>query len=97
MGKQVRNILEQSVENTLTDDPKTKVEGMNRVSGLTFSFDPKRRFEIEPKGYWFPEVKPILQETYRILTNALLVEGGHRYTTFLSRPNSQSLRIFFRS
>ena len=39
-GAQIRDILEQSVENTFSDDPATKVGGMIQVSGIRFRFDP---------------------------------------------------------
>lgn len=96
-GRQVREILEQSVENVLTDDPKVKVGGMIQVSGLTFRYDPRRRFgerilEVSVGG------KALTPDTaYTVATNSMLADGGHNYTTFTAgverRQHEQQFEI----
>ena len=81
-GGQIRDILEQSIENVLTQDPIEKVGGMIQVSGLAFSY----RADA-PIGQRVQSVildgKPLqFGHAYRVATNALLAEGGHRYEAF---------------
>ena len=45
-GARIIEVLEQAVENVLSDDPAVKVGGMIQVSGLRFSYDDQR-----PKGH----------------------------------------------
>jgi 2',3'-cyclic-nucleotide 2'-phosphodiesterase (5'-nucleotidase family) len=78
-GAEIRTILEQSVNNVLTDDPQQKVGGMIQVSGLRFRYDPRappfrRVHEVSVSG------APLAPDRrYRVATNSLLAEGGHRY------------------
>lgn len=82
-GGQIREVLEQSVENVTTRDVEKKVGGMIQVSGLRFSYDPAGTFgtrvrDIEVNG------RPIEKaQSYMVAVNGLLAEGGHRYATFL--------------
>ena len=82
-GRQIREVLEQSVENVTTSDAEKKVGGMIQVSGLRFSYDPAEAFggrvrDVEVAG------RPIDEAArYRVAVNALLAEGGHRYKTLL--------------
>ncbi len=78
-GAQVREILQQAVENTYSEDPGRKVGGMIQVSGLTFSHDSRRVLEASLSS----------SQVYRVATNSMLAEGGHRYATFLSGKNVQ--------
>lgn len=88
-GTQIRAILEQSVENTFSNDPRTKVGGMIQVSGLTFDFDPagasnSRVLRVQVAG---TDLEP--HKIYRVVTNALLAQGGHRYEVFREGNNRQ--------
>lgn len=81
-GGQLRDILEQSIERTYTDDPTLKVGGLLQVSGLRFSYDPKL-----PKGQRVKEVAindAALDDgkAYRVTTNSLFAQGGHGLSTF---------------
>lgn len=81
-GKQVREVLEQSVENTYSDDPRTKVGGLIQVSGLTWTYNANK-----PRGSRVLEVRVDEAELddkrqYRIATNSMLAEGGHNYSAF---------------
>ncbi len=71
-GAQIREILQQAVENSYSNDPQRKVGGMIQVSGLRFTHDEKRVLEdsLDPS------------RTYRVATNSMLAQGGHRYRTF---------------
>lgn len=83
-GGQIRDVLEQSVENVVTQDVTKKVGGMIQVSGLRFSYEPsapkgKRVRDIEVDG------KRLARGTrYTVAVNALLAEGGHKYAAFKS-------------
>ena len=71
-GAQLREILQQAIENTYSDDPQRKVGGMIQVSGVRFTHDEQRLLDdsLDP------------DRTYRVATNSMLAEGGHHYATF---------------
>ena len=80
-GTQVIEVLEQAVENTLTDDPAAKVGGMIQVGGITFRYDPAlakghRVWHVgRIGGKWEPMAE------YTVVTNSMLAGGGHNYRT----------------
>lgn len=80
-GAQVREVLEQAVENTFSDDPAVKVGGMLQVSGMKFSYDPNRAkgarvwFIERNEGEWDATTE------YVVVTNSMLAQGGHNYQT----------------
>ncbi|MBI3654209.1 MAG: 5'-nucleotidase C-terminal domain-containing protein [Acidobacteria bacterium] len=81
-GAQIREVLEQAIENFTTKEPSQKVGGMIQVSGLTFSYDP-----YEPRGHRVQHIKvgdhPLsTQQRYAIAVNSLLAEGGHHFMAF---------------
>jgi 5'-nucleotidase / UDP-sugar diphosphatase len=81
-GKQIRDILEQSVENVVTKDPKKKVGGMIQVSGVEFTWS-----EGAPAGSRVKDVRIASAaldpaRSYRVATNSMLAGGGHNYSTF---------------
>lgn len=81
-GGQLRDILEQSIERTYTDEPMLKVGGLLQVSGLRFTYDPKL-----PKGQRVKEVAindAALDDgkAYRVTTNSLFAQGGLGLSTF---------------
>lgn len=88
-GNQIREILEQSLENTYTDDPKKKVGGIAQVSGIAFKYKadgtyPHRLVEVRVNN------APLnAQRDYKVATNSMLAEGGHNYKTFLRGRNKQ--------
>ncbi len=80
-GAQVREVLEQAVENAFTDDPAVKVGGMVQVSGLRFRYDQaatkgKRVWSVELTGGTWDDAAE-----YAVATNAMLGAGGHNYKT----------------
>lgn len=86
-GAQIREILEQSLENTYTDDPRKKVGGLVQVSGLHFKYKaenpyPRRITEARVHGK-----KLERKRNYQVATNSLLAGGGHNYKTFLEGKN----------
>lgn len=86
-GAQIREILEQSLENTYTDSSRKKVGGVVQVSGLRFKYQPDNSYphritEITANG------KKLEHERhYQVATNTLLAGGGHNYKTFLEGKN----------
>lgn len=70
------------MENVFTDDPQIKVGGMVQVSGLRFSYHPKRArgqrvSHVErTDGGWDTNAE------YLVVTNSMLAGGGHNYGTF---------------
>jgi 2',3'-cyclic-nucleotide 2'-phosphodiesterase (5'-nucleotidase family) len=81
-GQQLRDIIEQSLENVLTPDASRRVGGMIQVSGLAFGYDPNapasnRLRWVTVQG---EQIEPA--RLYDVATNTLLSEGGHRYRTF---------------
>lgn len=86
-GKEVREILEQSLENTYTDDPKKKVGGLIQVSGLQFSYTDRANFPDRLKEVRVQNGQLDDAREYKVATNELLADGGHSYTTFLRGRN----------
>lgn len=90
-GQQIRTLLEQSLENTYTDEMEIKVGGIIQTSGLNVRFNPKgksmaRLASIQIAG------RPLENDKkYRVVTNSMLAEGGHRYRTFLEGKDRQDL------
>ncbi|EMI22495.1 5'-nucleotidase domain-containing protein, partial [Rhodopirellula maiorica SM1] len=81
-GKQIRDILNQAVENVFTKDIDKKVGGMIQVSGLHFTYDPKRSSGNRIVEIQMQERPWRADRTYRVATNSMLVSGGHRQSTF---------------
>ena len=90
-GAQIREILEQSIENTYTDDPVKKVGGMIQVSGLTLRYDPKGTFGMRIIEAKVNEDALAPERSYLVATNSMLAEGGHNYRTFLDGRDRQEL------
>lgn len=81
-GAQVREVLEQAIENVFTDNVDEKVGGMIQVSGLQFVYDPEL-----PNGKRVVDIrlerdKWAAAKEYLIATNAMLAAGGHHQETF---------------
>ena len=78
-GGQIIEVLEQSVENTFTNDQAVKVGGMIQVSGIRFRYDPKkakgsRVWHVErTEGRWDAKAE------YVVATNTMMAGGGHNY------------------
>lgn len=90
-GRQIKSILEQSIENFSNEDASQKVGGMIQVSGVKFSYDPQR-----PEGRRIQDVmlggKPLqMGARYRVATNSLLAQGGHKYSAFKRGGNPQKV------
>ena len=83
-GEQITEILEQSLKNTYSQDPSTKVGGMIQVSGMEFWYDPQA-LKILRCVVGGREMEPSKQ--YTVATNTMLAEGGHNYRTFLQGRN----------
>lgn len=81
-GADVREVLEQAVENFSAEDPARRVGGVIQVSGLRFVYD-----RAAPRGQRVLEVvvagKPLEDSArYTTAVNGLLAEGGHNYAAF---------------
>lgn len=81
-GRQIRDVLEQSIENFTTQDPAKKVGGMIQVSGLRFSYDPRKARGERVREITVDGAPLTAERDYKVATNALLAEGGHNYRTF---------------
>ena len=81
-GDEIRDVLEQSIENFSTKDPTKKVGGMIQVSGLQFSYNPDAEFNQRVQSVTVQGQPLEPRRWYRVATNALLAEGGHNYKTF---------------
>ena len=82
-GKQIREVLEQSVENVTTRDPSKRVGGMIQVSGLRFGYDASA-----PRGKRVRDIQTdagplLLSASYEVAVNGLLAQGGHNYRAFV--------------
>lgn len=81
-GRQIKSILEQSIENFSAEDPREKVGGMIQVSGLTFAYDPRKRKGARVESINVAGAPLDAAKRYRVATNSLLAEGGHKYDEF---------------
>lgn len=88
-GRQIREILEQSLENTYTDDPQKKVGGLVQVSGIRFKYNAASAYPDRLKEVRVNNAEIDLKQDYKVATNTLLSEGGHRYKTFLQGKDTQ--------
>ncbi len=91
-GAQVREVLEQAIENFTAEDATKKVGGMIQVSGLRFTYDSKA-----PRGSRVLDVtvgaRPLRENgRYRVATNALLAEGGHNYRPFTEAAERREMK-----
>ncbi|QEG38803.1 bifunctional metallophosphatase/5'-nucleotidase [Roseimaritima ulvae] len=78
-GKQIRNTLEQSVENLTAKDPRQRVGGLIQSSGLTWTVNLD-----SPKGAKIKDVKiggVALDDAkqYTVATHSGMLQGIHRY------------------
>lgn len=82
-GRQLGEILEQSLENVLTENATERVGGIIQVSGLAFAYDPKK--PPFNRILWITVQGERLESArlYEVATNSLLSQGGHRYHPFL--------------
>ncbi len=83
-GKQLRETLEQSIENTLTKDPKRKVGGMIQVSGIKFHYDRDRQAGARLLEVRVGDKELRDSQVYQVATNQLIASGGHNYSTLAS-------------
>ncbi|MHB8914447.1 MAG: bifunctional metallophosphatase/5'-nucleotidase [Thiobacillus sp.] len=81
-GGQIRDVLEQSIENFMTQDTTKKVGGMIQVSGLQFSYKPDAPFNQRVQTVTVAGKSLEFARYYAVATNALLAQGGHNYVTF---------------
>jgi 5'-nucleotidase/UDP-sugar diphosphatase len=82
-GTQIREVLEQAIENVFTTDATKKVGGMIQVSGLRFSYDATLSRGGRVKEIFVGD-KPLEKpRSYTVAINALLAEGGHNQKTFI--------------
>lgn len=82
-GSQVRDILEQAVENVFAVDPKAKVGGMIQVAGLRFRYDSSREMGRRVTHVELTGDKWMIEHDYVIATNSMLAKGGHNQRSFL--------------
>ena len=88
-GTQILDVLEQSVTNVFTDDPKLKVGGMIQISGIRFQYDPERALGKRVVKIELTEFKWERDHLYRVATNSMLAKGGHNQRTFLQGQDLQ--------
>lgn len=81
-GEQIREVLEQAIENFSITDVTEKVGGMIQVSGLKFRYDPglERGDRVKEITIGGREIAP--RRHYAVAINGLLAEGGHNYEAF---------------
>lgn len=81
-GVQIREVIEQSIENFSTQDTTRKVGGMIQLSGLQFAYDPNA--PRNGRVLWATVAGRTLEpgRRYSVAANALLAGGGHNYSAF---------------
>lgn len=94
-GKQLRDTLEQSVENTLTKDPRRKVGGMIQVSGLRFEYDAGLPFGHRMRSIRIGDRELSPERIYAVATNQMLASGGHNYSTLAAARDRAELQSQF--
>lgn len=81
-GTQIRQVLEQAIENFMSTDVTRKVGGMIQVSGLRFSYDPEAPPYRRVKEITVGNRALAPAGSFTVAVNALLAEGGHNYKWF---------------
>ncbi len=81
-GDQIRQVLEQAIENFTTKDTSKKVGGMIQSSGLQFSYKPEAAQDQRVQKVTVGGVALDPQRQYTVAVNGLLAEGGHNYSPF---------------
>lgn len=81
-GQQIREVLEQAIENFSTTDVTEKVGGMIQVSGLQFQYDPESERGDRVKNITIGDRELVPRRHYAVAINGLLAEGGHNYEEF---------------
>lgn len=81
-GYQIRQVLEQSIENFTTKDTTKKVGGMIQVSGLKFSYDPEAQQHQRVQMVIVAGQALEPRRRYTVAVNSLLAGGGHNYKAF---------------
>ena len=81
-GSAIHAILEQTLQNILSEDPSERVGGIIQVSGLNVRYDPhgsvqRRVREVSVNN---ESLKP--DRLYRVATISSLANGGYNYRTF---------------
>jgi 5'-nucleotidase / UDP-sugar diphosphatase len=94
-GGQIRDILEQSLENVYASDPRKRVGGIVQVSGMRFSYDPQgatmqRVRNISLDRDWFD-----LERSYRVATESVLADGGYNCRQFRYGEDSEDYGDLF--
>ena len=89
-GAQILAVLEQSVENTSTDDPQKRVGGMIQVSGLQFAYDWQNKTRDHITSVRVANGEALdPKKVYTVATNSLLADGGCNYRAFLQGKERQ--------
>lgn len=90
-GAQIKEILEQSLENIYTEDPRMKVGGIVQVSGLNVKYKRSAPYGKRVSRVMIGDRSLEPTRRYQVATNSLLASGGHRYLTFLKGQDKQEL------
>jgi 2',3'-cyclic-nucleotide 2'-phosphodiesterase (5'-nucleotidase family) len=92
-GVDIKDVLEQSVENVLTQDPQKKVGGMVQVSGLTFTYQPGQKYgsRVQTTLVGGKPLDP--RQQYRTVTNSMLADGGHNYRALTRGSDRRELEL----
>jgi 5'-nucleotidase / UDP-sugar diphosphatase len=83
-GGRIREILEQAVENVVTQDPAKKVGGMIQVSGIEFTWTEAGQKGTRVKDIRVASLPLDPAHRYQVATNSMLASGGHNYDSFLA-------------
>ena len=81
-GAQVREVLEQAIENFRAGDVTKRVGGMIQVSGLRFSYAAEAAPGRRVLDVTVADRPLEADRRYRVATNGLLAQGGHGYRPF---------------
>lgn len=90
-GGQVREVLEQAIENFSARDATKKVGGMIQVSGLRFTYAAKAAPGNRVLDVTVGDGRLELDRRYRVATNDLLAQGGHGYRAFTEAAERHQL------
>ena len=81
-GAQIREILEQALTNTFSNDPKSKVGGMIQTAGVRFAYNADANVGSRLGKVSIGNVSLDPASRYSVATNSMLAHGGHNYRTF---------------
>jgi 2',3'-cyclic-nucleotide 2'-phosphodiesterase (5'-nucleotidase family) len=94
-GKEIKEVIEQSLENIYTEDVEKQIGGLIQVAGIEFTYYPERPKSKRVSSLLINGAPYIPSKDYKIITIGLLAEGGHFYKTIKHAERKELLKEIY--